>query len=147
MIHQILHWACRLFLGTIFIYAGYTKVENPLQFAAAIEAYKLLPPDIVLRVVRVLPWFEIVLGILLITGPKIRYAAASAGALLAFFIAIMLLTYLRGIEADCGCFGIGEKISPFTLVRDTLFLLPAAFLVLRPRPGERFHTERGGAIV
>jgi uncharacterized membrane protein YphA (DoxX/SURF4 family) len=132
MIQRILHWACRLFLGGIFIYAGYTKVENPLQFAAAIEAYKLLPPAIVLWVVKVLPWIEIVLGVCVLAGIMIRYTAALAGALLALFIAAMLVTYLRGIEADCGCFGIGERISPLTLARDTLFLLPAVFLAAQP---------------
>jgi uncharacterized membrane protein YphA (DoxX/SURF4 family) len=132
MTERILHWACRLFLGGIFVYAGYTKVENPLQFAAAIEAYKLLPPSIVLRVVEVLPWMEIVLGVCLLAGIMVRYTAGLAGSLLAFFIAVMLVTYLRGIEADCGCFGIGERISPLTLVRDTLFLLPAVFLVAQP---------------
>jgi uncharacterized membrane protein YkgB len=132
MLQRILHWACRLFLGGIFVYAGYTKVENPLQFAAAIEAYKLLPPAIVLWVVKVLPWTEIVLGISLLAGITIRYTATLAGALLAFFIAVMLVTYLRGIEAYCGCFGIGERISRFTLARDTLFLLPAVFLAAQP---------------
>ncbi len=58
--------------------------------------------------------------------------AGFAVAFLAFFIGVMLVTYLRGIEADCGCFGIGERISPFTLVRDTLFILPALFLVVQP---------------
>ena len=129
----ILHWACRLFLGGIFVYAGYTKMANPLQFAAAVEGYQLLSPDSAIWVVRVLPWLEIILGIALLLGIMIRYTAGFAGAFLMFFIGVMLVTYLRGIEADCGCFGVGERISPLTLVRDALFILPALFLVVQPR--------------
>lgn len=132
MIPRILHWACRLFLGGIFVYAGYTKIENPLQFAAAVEAYQLLPPYSVIWVVKILPWLEIVLGGALLVGIVIRYMAAAAGVFLAFFIGVMLVTFLRGIEADCGCFGVGERISAFTLARDALFILPALFLVVQP---------------
>lgn len=131
MIYRILHWACRIFLGGIFLYSGYTKIENPLQFAAAVEGYQLLSPGLVLWVVKILPWLEIVLGGVLLLGFKIRYTAALAASLLLFFTLIMLATYLQGIETDCGCFGVGERVSPFTLVRDSLFILPALFLVVQ----------------
>ena len=36
---KILHWACRIFLAWLWIYAGYTKIQSPLQFAGAIEGY------------------------------------------------------------------------------------------------------------
>jgi uncharacterized membrane protein YphA (DoxX/SURF4 family) len=142
MMRAILHWACRLFLAAVFIYSGYTKVDNPLQFAVAIEGYKLLPPGMVLWVVKTLPWFEIALGIALLAGIALRYTAALAGALLAFFIVIMAITYLRGIEASCGCFGLGEPISPLTLVRDAAFMLPALFLAARPRIEARLMPSR-----
>lgn len=138
----ILHWACRLFLGGIFIYAGYTKIENSLQFAVAVEGYQLLSPDSVIWVVKILPWLEIVLGVALLSGLVIRFTAGFAGAFLMFFIGVMLVTYLRGIEADCGCFGVGERISPYTLVRDSLFILPALFLVVRPWLESRHHRRK-----
>ncbi|MBU1053379.1 MAG: DoxX family membrane protein [Proteobacteria bacterium] len=130
---HILHWVCRLFLGCIFIYAGYTKLDNSLQFAVAIEGYKLLSPNLVIWAIKILPWVEISLGAALLLGIMIRYTAALIGGLLALFIVVMLVTYLRGIEADCGCFGIGVKISPFTLVRDSFFILPALYLYFKPR--------------
>jgi len=146
MIIRILHWVSRLFLGGIFIYAGYTKLENPLQFAAALEGYQLLSPSVVIWVIKVLPWLEIVLGAALVLGIFIRFTAAFAGGLLVFFIVVMLVTYLRGIETDCGCFGVGEKISPFTLARDAFFILPALYLYVQPwiekrgwLPGRRYH--------
>jgi uncharacterized membrane protein YphA (DoxX/SURF4 family) len=133
MILQIVHWVCRLFLSGIFFYAGYTKLENPLQFAAALEAYQLFPLDSLPWLVKVVPWLEIVLGLLLIVGLLLRAVAALAGGLLLFFVVVMTITFLRGIEADCGCFGVGERISPFTLVRDVCFILPALFLIFQSK--------------
>ena len=72
------------------------------------------------------------LGVAVLVGPLVRFSAASIAAFLAFFIVVMLITYLRGIEADCGCFGVGERISPLTLIRDTSFMFPALFLFVQP---------------
>lgn len=132
MIIYILHWASRFFLSGIFIYAGYIKLENPLQFAVAVEGYKLLSPGLVILIVKILPWVEIALGVALLIGIMIRYTAAFTVAFIVLFIGVMLVTYLRGIETDCGCFGGGEKISPFTLVRDAFFILPAFYLSAQP---------------
>ncbi len=138
----ILHWACRVFLGAIFIYAGYTKLAaSPLQFAATIEAYQLLPAWGVIWAVKIIPWLEIVLGLVILSGIAIRWTAGFAAALLAAFIIAMAITYARGIEADCGCFGIGEKISLLTLLRDSLFLLPAFFLLF-VRTRLRYSADR-----
>ncbi len=141
MIWRILHWACRLFSGGIFIYAGYSKLENSLQFASAVEAYQLLPPHLITWVVKILPWLEIVLGAALFVGITIRYTAGFAGVLLAFFTVITSVAFLRGIESDCGCFGVGERISLFTLIRDALFILPTLFLVIQPRLERRVKSK------
>ncbi len=143
---KIFHWASRIFLAWLFIYAGYTKLQSPLQFAAAIEGYDLIPSSVVLYVADALPWMEIGLGILLLAGLKIRYIAGGAAALLAFFIVLMTITYVRGIQAECGCFGVGERISPLTLARDSLFLLPALFLVFEPWLRSRLRGQTAGDL-
>jgi putative oxidoreductase len=130
---RILHWACRLILAGIFLYSGYVKIREPLQFAASLMAYQLLPATWIYPVAQYFPWAEVVLGIWLLSGFRIRLAATAASGLIVFFIVILTITYARGIEADCGCFGSGDRISPFTLLRDSLFLVPALFLVLEPR--------------
>ncbi len=131
---KVLYWISRLGLGLLFIYAGFTKLyppENRLLFEMAVSAYQILPVPGVIAVARVLPWFEIALGLLLLVGWKLRYFATVAAVLLGIFIGAMTITYLRGIEADCGCFGLGEPITPKTLLRDTGILLLAVFLAVR----------------
>lgn len=125
---RILEWACRLALGGLFLVAGYTKLRNPFLFEMAVDAYRLLPPWAVIVVARSLPAFELALGALLIAGWKLRYFATTAALLLAFFVGTMAYTYSRGVEADCGCFGFGEPISPQTLARDSALLGLAVFL-------------------
>jgi uncharacterized membrane protein YphA (DoxX/SURF4 family) len=130
---RILHWACRVILAGIFLYSGYIKLQSPLQFASAIAGYKLVSDSLIFPLANYLPWLEIALGVLLLTGWKIRYVSIGASALLLAFIAILTVTYLRGIDADCGCFGFGDKISPRTIARDVLILVPAIFLASEAR--------------
>lgn len=109
----------RLVLGVVFLYAAYTKLRQPwLLFAMSIDAYKLLPEWAVLFAARIIPWIELVLGILLLAGFRLRYVATFASGLLLFFFAVMVRSYAKGMGIDCGCFGVGEALGPRTLARD-----------------------------
>lgn len=132
-IFHILHWVSRVGLAGIFLYSGYLKLLSPLQFAADIMGYQLVPASLVYPVAEYFPWLEISLGLLLLIGWRVRYWGIAASCLILFFITILTITYARGIDADCGCFGSGEKISWLTIVRDSLFLLPALFLAAERR--------------
>ena len=131
MTGRVLHWLCRLALGALFVYAGFSKLYPPdhqFLFEMAVSAYQLLPVWGVIVVARTLPWFEIALGLVLILGWKLRYSSVLTALIVGGFITAMAITYARGIEADCGCFGFGEPISPFTLARDSLLLVMAVYL-------------------
>jgi len=130
MILRILHWLSRCILAGIFLYTGYIKIRSPLQFAAVLSGYQLFPDSLILPMADYFPWIEIVLGVLLLIGWKIRYVAVAACALLASFLTVLTITYFRGIEANCGCFSFEDRISLLTIGRDTLILLPALFLAL-----------------
>lgn len=137
---RVLGWICRLALAGIFLYAGFVKLYptiNLYKFMMDISTYQLLPDWGVQFVAYTLPPFEVALGLLLLSGWKLRYSAAVAGALLTAFMVAMGITYARGIEAACGCFGSDEIISPYTLARDSGILLMAIFLTVhawRSRP-------------
>lgn len=133
MTARLLHWISRVGLGAVFVYAGFVKVyprRHQLAFAMDLSTYQLLPEWAVVLVAETLPWMEILLGLALWSGWKLRYFAAFTGLLLTGFISVMLITYARGIEANCGCFGPGEAISPYTLLRDSLILAPALYLAI-----------------
>lgn len=125
---RLLGWVCRLVLGGLFVFASYTKLRNPLLFEMAVDTYRLLPSAGVIIVARGLPWLEVLLGVLLLAGWKISYVSSFAALLLGGFLLTMWFTYHHGIEANCGCFGFGERISPLTLGRDSGLFAMAVFL-------------------
>jgi uncharacterized membrane protein YphA (DoxX/SURF4 family) len=134
--------AGRVALGVVFVYAAYTKLRASVYlFAMAIDAYKVLPEEAAIWVAHVLPWVELALGLALLVGIWLRVTAASATALLAVFFAAMVHAYRPGLaegtQISCGCFGLGEPISAWTLARDgsllavSLALTIAAFWSVR----------------
>jgi len=140
---RILTLIFRIALGGLFAYAGYVKLREPLLFEMAVDAYRLLPPWGVIAVARTLPWVEVALGAMLLIGWQLKYVASVAALLLGVFVAMMAITYSRGTEASCGCFGFGEKIGPLTLARDTLLFGVAVFVAVqawlrRPRTSRQW---------
>ena len=114
----------RLVLGAIFVYAAWVKLREPWQvFANSVANYDVLPMWAAKLVARTLPWAEMLLGLLLISGRFLRVSSIAASALLLGFFAIMVRTYASGIQIECGCFGPGDIISPRTLARDGSLLL------------------------
>jgi uncharacterized membrane protein YphA (DoxX/SURF4 family) len=127
-----LRLALRVFLGGAFLYAAWLKLREPwMLFAMAVDAYQLLPQWAVIFVARTLPWAELLLGLLLLIGGRwIRFTSAAVSALLAGFLAMMVHSYLKGMQINCGCFGSGEPISPRTLARDSGLLAAALVLTI-----------------
>ncbi len=120
---KILLLAGRVALGLVFVYAAYSKLRIPwMLFAMSINSYEILPEPIVILVARMLPWVELLLGLLLIIGWKLRWVAAGATALLVAFFGMMLRAQAQGLGIDCGCFGVGERLGPKTLARDGLLV-------------------------
>ncbi len=129
---RLLWVAARVLLGLVFLYAAYTKLRQPwLLFAMSIDAYRLLPENAVLVVARTLPWLELALGVLLLTGIWLRWAAAAATLLLLTFFSLMVRASIQGGGIDCGCFGVGEPLSAKTLTRDGALLAISIALTLK----------------
>ncbi len=138
----VLIWLIRLALGGVFVYAAWIKLRDPwLLFAMSIDNYKVLPQWAVLVVARTLPWFELVLGLVLLTGRLPRISSTAASALLSLFFGLMVHAYAKGQTIDCGCFGPGETISPITLLRDGSLLAGALFLLVLSFRSGKTHPD------
>jgi len=133
-----LRLALRLVLATVFIYAAYTKLRQPwLLFALSIDSYQLLPQWAVLTVARTLPWLELLVGLLLVSGFGLRYVALVTSAQLVIFLAVMLRAYTKSLGIDCGCFGAGEALTYKTLIRDGLLTAGAIVLTVSAFQSQR----------
>lgn len=109
----------RLILSVVFVYAAWTKLRQPWEvFALSIDSYALLPEWAVVATARALPWFEMTLGVLLFLGVQTVAVSAVVSALLVGFVVAMLRAWWLDLGIDCGCFGIGQALSPGTLARD-----------------------------
>jgi uncharacterized membrane protein YphA (DoxX/SURF4 family) len=109
----------RLILGGVFLYAAYAKLSQPwMLFAMSINSYQMVSESSTKLLAQTLPWFELALGLLLLTGWALRWTATVASALLLFFFSVMLRAYMKNLAIFCGCFGVGEKLGPRTLTRD-----------------------------
>jgi len=137
VVWRVLHWGSRLFMGGLFVYASYEKLKEPFLFEMAVDSYQLLPPWGVIFVARTLPWLEMALGLVLLAGWKLPHFASFAALLIGFFLALMAISYARGVEATCGCFGFGEPVGPWTLTRDSMLFAVALYLAVSSWKGRR----------
>ena len=127
----------RIALGAIFLYAGALKASDTQLFAGSIEAYRLLPYFGNYLAASVLPWLEILCGILLVTGWRAKTAAVMTILLNLVFMAAMASAMARGLEIDCGCFRQGAKDPPLLAIgRDLVFVVMAALVVWQGRRNE-----------
>jgi uncharacterized membrane protein YphA (DoxX/SURF4 family) len=129
-------WLGRLVLGAIFIYAGYSKAFLPnnniwplfvlkfsismnlSNFALQVEAFKLLPPWGVQFVAHTLPFTEIILGLLVLIGWRLRIWASVLTLIMLGFFAVVLRAYLLHMNINCGCFATPEPIGPRKILED-----------------------------
>jgi uncharacterized membrane protein YphA (DoxX/SURF4 family) len=121
--------ALRAILGAVFIYGGYVKLRDPWAlFAMGIDSYHLVPFRFVEPLARTLPAAEVALGLWLIVGFWLRISSTAVSLLLAVFFTAMVHAKLAGQQINCGCFGPGEPISKWTLLRDGSLLAASLFV-------------------
>ena len=142
-------WIGRLVLGGIFVYAGFSKLILPnsahlwpwfmlkfsvsmnlTSFAQQVESYKLLSPAASSLVAHTLPFAEILLGLLLLAGWRLRIWATLVTLLMAAFLTVVTRAYLLHMDINCGCFGTPEKLTGLTVLRDSLFVALAVLMTV-----------------
>jgi uncharacterized membrane protein YphA (DoxX/SURF4 family) len=143
-ISRILLLVGRVILAAIFLVAAYAKMKPQAgmpwtvgsvrvslsMFAMGVDSYQLMPPWAVNAVAFLLPPFELLMGLWLLSGVALRFSSLIASVMIVGFIVAMWSAYERGLTISCGCFGPGELIGPKTLIRDGLEYLPLALAVL-----------------
>jgi len=139
-------WFGRLLLGAIFIYAGFSKAflpnlhlwpyfvlkfsvsTNLSTFAFQVESYQMLSPGGVAFVSHTLPFVEMVLGLLLLIGWRLRIWASLITMVLLGFLGVVTRAYLLHMDINCGCFATPEPLTLMTVVRD--FALTALAILM-----------------
>lgn len=126
----------RVFLGAVWIWAAWSKLQSPRTFVQAVRAYDVTWEWLSKAIGYGLPVLEFCLGVVLILGVATRLAAAVSAALFVVFLVGLVQAAVRGIQLDCGCFGgggttaAGQTTYTLDILRDIGLLVLAAYLVV-----------------
>jgi uncharacterized membrane protein YphA (DoxX/SURF4 family) len=124
MTRRVFPLLLRFILATVFLIAGGGKLSDSLAFAQAIAAFQILPSAMIPAAALALPFLEILIGGLLLTGWYRRGAALSAVILLGIYTLALVAALARNLPLECDCFGTATPL-PWALARD-IFLLSCA---------------------
>ncbi len=94
----------RLTLAAVFIYAGVVKANDIVAFAGQIANYQILPYAWNYLIAVILPYMELLCGILLLLNMRVRPAVLILFFLNIIFIFVLISAIARGFDIDCGCF-------------------------------------------
>lgn len=137
-IENIVVLLLRWFLGVVFIYAAVGKILDPITFAGQIDNYRILSYIFISPLATILPWVELLCGLLLIIGHWLRGASLLTVAMNLVFIIAIASAMIRGLDIDCGCFSLraqGSQVGLRRIVEDVVFLA-AATLIWRYETGK-----------
>ena len=142
VVPEYLQLALRVLIGGVFVYAGALKLQDPISFSDSVASFSLLPNGLINLVALGLPIFEVLAGVLLISGFFPGPVTLSLLLLSASFGIALAQALARGLSVDCGCFGGGEPSALKTwtaLGRDVLLLCGCAWLYLNSRSLQGRH--------
>ena len=120
----------RIVLGFIFIYAGAEKIADPEAFAISISNYRLLPIVTTNFFFIFLPWIELIIWVLLFLVLTVNDNFSILCSMLLVFTIAIVISLLRGLSIDCGCYGKGSQIGLFKLGENTLMLIGFMLLMI-----------------
>jgi uncharacterized membrane protein YphA (DoxX/SURF4 family) len=145
---RLIIWLGRLLLGGIFIYAGFSKIALPnefywplpmLKFSIAanlsnfgyqVASYKMLSPAGVNFVSHGLPFAEVLLGLLLLIGWRLRIWATVVSMFMLMFLTVVTRAYLLHMDINCGCFATPEPVSLKKILEDSSMALLAILMTV-----------------
>ena len=111
-------------------YSALIKAAHPFEFLNAVFQYRILSPRLATLVAAALPFVELILGIALLAGVHQLGASVAAALLFLVFMSAQASALLRGIDADCGCFGTAERVGLPSLLCTSALLAGAVVCVV-----------------
>lgn len=129
----------RLAMAGILIAAAVPKMTDIDQLVRAVRAYRLLPEAVVPFFGTVLPYFELILAVVLLVGVFTRWTAVVWLIMMAAFVFGVAWAWGKGYSIDCGCFGGGGDVAegttnyPAHMLERAGFVALGLFLLVFPR--------------
>ncbi|MFD2037692.1 BT_3928 family protein [Belliella marina] len=140
MLKNSILYIIRLIVGGLFIFSGLIKVNDPVGTAIKLEEYfDVFSYDIApffeyfkafaLEIGVVMVVAEVVLGIMLILGVRLKFTVWALGLMILFFTFLTFYSAYFDKVTDCGCFGDAIKLTPWeSFYKDVVLLVLIAVL-------------------
>jgi uncharacterized membrane protein YphA (DoxX/SURF4 family) len=141
--------AARLILGGVYIYASWDKILHPAAFAEAVFNYQILPSQLINLMALVLPWLELILGLLLLSGIWMSGAVLGVNLLMVVFLSALIFNTARGLNLSCGCFSTettASGLSGWIVLRDVFFFSLSAYLLFVTTQANRLKKQPEGVL-
>ena len=132
---KVILWILRFLVGGLFIFSGLIKVNDPVGTAIKLEEYfDVFSNDIAsffyyfkpfaLYIGLILVVSEVVLGVMLILGVKLKQTIWALAMMILFFTFLTFYSAYFNKVTDCGCFGDAIKLTPWeSFFKDIILLV------------------------
>ncbi|WP_209332657.1 BT_3928 family protein [Lunatimonas salinarum] len=139
---QLILGAIRAIVGGLFIFSGLIKVNDPVGTAIKLEeyfdvfSYDIAPffdalKGVALPLAVFLVVAEVVLGVMVLVGWRIKTAVYLLLAMILFFTFLTFYSAYFNKVTDCGCFGDAIKLTPWeSFYKDIILLVFIGILFL-----------------
>jgi len=138
---NIITQIARALVGVLFIISGLIKLNDPTGFSFKLEEYFsadvlnmefFIPYALLIACFVVI--FEVVLGIMLLTGFKPKFTVWSLLAMIVFFTFLTFYSAYFNKVTDCGCFGDALKLTPWeSFSKDVVLLVLILILFINQK--------------
>ncbi|NQW26792.1 MAG: DoxX family protein [Flammeovirgaceae bacterium] len=153
---KVLKEFSRYFVGGLFIFSGLIKVNDPVGTAIKLEEYFevfaydfapffewFVPASLFLSVF--LSVLEVILGIALIIGYRMKTTAWSLLVMIIFFTFLTFYSAYFDKVTDCGCFGDAIKLTPWqSFIKDVILCVFIGVIFYHKNGYKAFFVERTG---
>lgn len=145
----------RLFVGALFIFSGFIKLDDPIGFSYKLEEYfsadvlnlPFLEPYVLGLAIFVVV-FEVVLGVFLLVGYKPKFTVWSLLGMIVFFTFLTFYAAYFDKVKDCGCFGDFLKLTPWqSFTKDAVLLVLILILFFGVRHIKPIFSKLGVTVV
>ena len=142
---NIIKEIARFFVGGLFIFSGLIKVNDPVGTAIKLEEYFdvfsadiapffewFIPAALFLSVF--LSVLEVVLGVALIIGYRMKITSWILLGMIVFFTFLTFYSAYFNKVTDCGCFGDAIKLTPWeSFYKDIILLFFIVIIFIKKR--------------
>lgn len=111
-------------LTIVLLTAAWGKLRRPEAFRASLHSYRIIPAPAISLLMGLVPTLELMFAALQWVEPLQPLVSIALAAMFVAFTLLLVRSLLRGVAADCGCFGGGshQKVSWLSVGRNLVLI-------------------------